>query len=930
MIALVPPERFSWCALLGGRFNPRSRGQAGYVLGVVLAAMAVGLLLITALLSLSFATHRAAIAQQRLAAEQRAVDGALETSLTRVRAGYNASAQLDPCAPFLAATPELDQIEFDAGTTATHDDTTVRVDCDEVLGSGAGSAETVQLVGDDYAEVPGWDRWTDWTAWNWSSALDPPVVPPGAALSPTLLHNGEEALRFNGNMAVRSGAAALLEAPDAEGAIDVRGSYQQGAAGHPGTGLQCGMLSPVFADGDAARTAVVDDDAQPECGGAASGLTATGVARGPTGDPPTSVPAGCPGGTFTFGPGDYGPAETSALNALFSLSCSTVYNFSAGEYWFDVSGGDHALVFDDASSAFVFGDLSGSGPDAACDPTAAAPTSVVLSGRTTIEHLAGNVSICAGSSGGDALVQSQVLPSGIAFPTTPVSGTHCFRLPCLSADKHADFTSVADVLAPASGGASAVGTADCVPVVVSSCKLSFSVDLAAASDTSMDSLELAWTSSESPNAHVSNRTVAVRITKGSTTLCYVPPQAAGRTTGFMTTLDLSSCAGIKDQPESVLDGAKMTVAFTYPNYWGGEQIKLTLRGLHMRLNAKEVDATAASSEATPAVPAPGVAWPNADPGVLTGDGSGSTYADPGPCGQGLDPPWICDRASNESVSLQPLSIAQFDVAGAGFDPNEDIISSLALAVDNVGGDNQIAAPSGAGVRGETWVQLTWATGSCTVERQQIQTYTRSSRTYFIDIIGAADSDCAVLAGQPMSLLEGATLKLSIRPERGMWIAGNPRYTSGLALPSFDHLRLVATSDVSRSFSRATITNDVASNTRFRVHGDVTMPRTSIDVRWTGTVDTDPIVEGSLQAHSLGSIADTGAGVGIVCCGPGSREVQIVAEIADGGGTWIPRGVARAVLTKDPDGALAAADVTGWQFCSGASCPTSGGGLGPPP
>lgn len=911
------------------QFGRGVRNESGYVLGVVLAAMTVGLLLITALLSLSFATHRAATVQQRLAAEQRAVDGALETSLTRVRASYNTSGQFDPCAPFAGDIPELDEIAFDSGTDDLGDDSTARVDCGEVLGNGSEANGTVRLVGEDYSEVPGGENWT---GWDWAAALDGSVAAPDGAVAPTLVHNADEPLRFNGSVAVRSGTAALLNETGAAGALDIRGSYLQGAAGYPGTGSQCGMLSSAFTDGDASRTAVIDNDATPACGdSAAATMDETVVVDGPTrAEPTVPVPTSCPGGTFTFDPGDYNSTRTAALNSLFSQDCSTLYYFEPGVYWFDVGGPDNALVFDDATSAFVFGTVKGSGSTATCDPTAASGAKVILSARSTIEHLAGNVSICADSGEGAALVQSQVQPSDILL-ANPVSGTHCVSIICFGSGKRADFTPVADVLELASSTAGAVAKVDCFPWNTP-CSLRFSVDMATASDQVMDHVEVLWTSSESPNAHFSNRTVSVQIALADGSSCTVPHQPAGRTTGFMTAVDLTAgCSALVGAPQSVLDGATMTLVFRYPDFIGGEQIKLNLRGLDMRVNAHEVNATQASSESTPAVPAPAVAWPGADPAVLSGDGTGTTYADPGPCGELLDPDWICNRASAESVTLQPLTVGQFDVEAAGLDPEVDTISSLSLAIDNVGGDNQISAPSGGGVRGETWVELTWTGGSCAVERQTINTYTRSERTYYIDILGSEDSDCGVLAGQPMSVLEGASVRLSMRPERGMWIGGSPRYSSGLALPKLDHVRLTASSDVTDTFRRARVTTDVGNNTRFRVHGDVIVPHMSLDVRWDGTVDTDPIVDGSLQAHSLGSTAADGAAVGLVCCGTGAREVQIVAELADEGGNWVPRGMARAVLAKDPAEPLAAATVTGWQFCKGAGCSLgSGGGLGPPP
>ena len=261
----------------------RSRGQSGYVLGVVLAAMTVGLLLITALLSLSFATHRAALVQQEIARQQRAADGALETAVQRTRVGFNTAASADPCA-FAGPTREVDSVSFDWGTDTTSDDLSMVVYCDEVLGNDPSATGTVTLVGDDYTQAPLADA-LEWEGWDWPAALGTEAAP-DASLSPTLVHSGEEPLLFNGSVAVRSGAAGLLssENPPEPGAVSVSGEYRQGAVGHLGSATEpCGMLrfdnaEPTGAV-DLARTAVVDSDLVPGCGdsGVADGIVPTPV-----------------------------------------------------------------------------------------------------------------------------------------------------------------------------------------------------------------------------------------------------------------------------------------------------------------------------------------------------------------------------------------------------------------------------------------------------------------------------------------------------------------------------------------------------------------------------------------------------------------------------------------------------------------------------
>lgn len=916
------------------RARAAQRGQSGFVLGVVLAAMTVGLLLITALLSLSFATHRAAIAQQEAAREQRAADGALETGVTRTRAGFNASTTTDPCA-FVGASNEVDTIDFDWDTASTNDDVSMELHCDEVVGNQQVSAGTVRIVGDEYTHgtLPGA---YDWQSWPWADVLGA-EAPPDSSLSPTLVHKGGEPLLFNGGVAVRKGAAGFIDTADPleeAGAVAVAGDYLQGDTGHLGTAAeQCGMLElgNTELDGSVAldRTSVVDADADPDCVETKDGdpisdsIVPTEVDPVPTGTAQTV--GGCAGGTVqTFQPGIYDSTATQALNALFDGSSCTgkVFHFAPGDYWFNAGGSEKTLEFADQSSAFVFGTLeaSGSPTTATCTrDVAGGGVKVVLAGRSTLRHTGGNVSICGNPGAAHTLVQSKAVPPGITLdPSTVASGTHCNSAGC----SELDFENVGNVLAAPSGGNDATADVDCQPES-SRCDLEFSVQLEADGTDQIDDLRLMWTSSEVPPAHGSNnRRVRVILADNSGTVICDEDIRAGRTPGFISDVDLSGCAG--GLTEADLDGANLLVRFSYlaGTYSStiGEMIVLSVRGLEMLVNASEVDASDATGDWSQWRDNSNV--PGVLPGVLA---PGGAWARPmvGDCGSSAGLPNEFCRYTVAEIQPQVINLTDFQFTGAGFEP-EDEIDRLLLAVDNRNGDSLVAAPNGNDHRGRTSVTISLEDGfTCTVGMQDYNTFTRSENTYYIDL---ARSPCDSLVSQQASALDGADIEFSMTPERGIWIGNVPFWDLGLKLPFVDHVRLTATTRSENDFSRALVTIDTANNNNFRVHGNVVLPRTSLNIHWTGDVDVEPIVHGNMEVDSLGSSADAGASVGIVCCGDGQRESRIIAAIEDPS-TPVEdriRGIARASYTRT-DGDLADATVTGWQFCGGGGCvlpPTS--------
>lgn len=920
----------------------RAMGQGGYVLGVVLAAMTVGLLLITALLSLSFATHRAAIAQQQLAREQRAADGGLETALSRIRVAANAGGG-DVCDPLADPDPEVGEIGFDSGTGGTADDVTVQLDCEEVLGNAPGSSQgSVAVVGDDYSAVPG----LAWGGWPWAGALGSTAVPDPADLKPTLVHHADQPLLINGSVAVRKGSAPLLAATGDTGAIDVSGSYVQGDPGYPGSGTDCGMLDLGSGlDGDLTRTAIIDDDTTPTCGDNAgdastANMGPTRITDGPTGTPGT-VPT-CPGAasaTVAITPGDYTGAALESLNGLFDGSCTgKLFHFEPGEYWFAGTNSGDALAFDDAGSAFVFGTVKGSGPTASCDPAAALGVRVVLSGETTIDHRAGNVSICADGGDGDAIVQSEISPGGISL-LNPTTTTHRLYwassywvmgpdFPTVAGVNPGDPPkhSVAYVTADAQGSQDAMAAVNCGNrwwEPWRNCELDFSVTMSAEGDRPIEDLKVAWTSSETPPAHGSKRGVKVDITGGPNP-CNKNVTDAGRTPGFVTAVDLTDC--FAGQPQSALDGAVMKVTFYYrPPYVAlgdAETIRLYVRGLNMILNSETVQATTASSPSN-------AQWTN-PANVVTDDAAAATHpeGDCYPFVLGTFNTDICNRTDADTAD-NDLQIGPFSLP-PGLSAT-DQLDRLLLAIDTSGGDNGVAngrVKSGV-ILGKTRVHIEWPGGSCDVPADDLNTYTRSANTYLIDLVSGA-TECSALK-QNASVLTQATVRLRMNAEKGSWFGATPMPNVGLQLPKLRYVRLVATTNSTSAVHRGHITSD-GPGTKFRVHGDMVLPRISLDVHWNGPNDTEPIVAGStMQVHSIGSSADDDGTVGLLCCGAGQREARIVASIENDDGTWVPRGVARAAVRPNSAEPLADAVVTGWQLCGRGGCVLPEGGvLGPPP
>ena len=103
------------------RGEPRTRGQGGFALLVVIAAIGVATLLIGALFGLMFTTMEVTKAEERDARENRAADAAIETAINKLRTGT-----CDETVPI------VDDMGFTQDSASTEDDVQVDVSCTSV------------------------------------------------------------------------------------------------------------------------------------------------------------------------------------------------------------------------------------------------------------------------------------------------------------------------------------------------------------------------------------------------------------------------------------------------------------------------------------------------------------------------------------------------------------------------------------------------------------------------------------------------------------------------------------------------------------------------------------------------------------------------------------------------------------------------------
>lgn len=403
----------------------RARSEAGGVLLLTLAAIAMFGVVVVALLGLTLTGARVGSNTTAELRRQRAVDGALEVGVNRLKTSPGAVlGRPGNCAPLEGQTVTVD------GVTSTLRCAPEPSTTPEVAGPGGVALTTLGGFTGTLDDVV-------------DNRLDPLISGLASGLGawfrsqfaegPGLAHFGQDALRIAGDVRVRNGAFGyrFTGNPNVAGpspAFDITGSYSQGQCGPIGcldfslfgipilTSPACGLLVPNVVPGQefgsglsatgglncnlGSANALFADPAP----SAPAAWSATALRSGP------ALPAECPkvGNVVTIQPGAYGVMATRVLNQWFGPgNCDDVtFWFPPGDYSFDSAGlwgGErNTLMLADPTARWVFGAPRGwSAPGGAsaanfpgaCD-TSAQGVSITLTVRTSIKHRAGLVAAC--------------------------------------------------------------------------------------------------------------------------------------------------------------------------------------------------------------------------------------------------------------------------------------------------------------------------------------------------------------------------------------------------------------------------------------------------------------------------------------------------------------------------------------------------------
>lgn len=855
------------------------RGQRGFALLTVLAVIAVTAVVFGALLGLMLLTIKITSNHQKIERERRAADGAVVATLNHLRLGTPGAG----CGEVPGTLPGY-ALEFDLPAASDTVEVTCRAGVDE-LGEPAGE---VKIVGDRYS-----GELTDWrSAWPWAQVSGGALAALGAGgVEPSLVHTGPEPLRFNGHVNTKTGAAALRVPTDGTPAIEVRGQYRQGAPGLGAAGTDCGLLgqpgSPMFIDTVADRS----------CGDPSllSDANPADYAIDPT---VPALPAvggdGCPAGpVVTFAPGRYDRHAVATLNRWFDGSCrNRTFHFPSGIYWFDASdptmpaGDRNALVIDDDTSAFVFGQPRGwdastgatpaDFPDA-CDAsvTSAAPGgSIVLSGRTSLQHRGGRLAVCP-----------YVSPEGRPYPailqqrTIPTAIT-------VSAGAEKDFKPAANLVSGDAGRpTNAVSTGCTVGGGQTSCTSTRTFEIllgTSGGPEPLRSLRISVVGDEPnyPVSAVQKRTMRFTVQAADSTTCESAAFDGAPLNGNETSFDLlsGSCAGAGLTAEK-LDGATVTAKIQYQyklpfclSLWGCPiERPQTVVIWDVRAVADPWTASASSV-------ADSSGWRNAA-NALDDDASGNVTVRL-PCGE-------------DSCLTSPEALAggnSFTLAGVALgdpvDPGDEI-DSLGVVIKQQGPQvgNVFGIEFGSLVlRGTTEVGIELADGTvCSKRFEGVQN--RVGATYYpLMINGSSQCDSGLVPGQSTaSLLDGASLSVKVTLD----CYGEEYGLCGVVRPvPIQYVGLVATSnsykgDVTRSALTIDSTDGGAGSSA-NFFGAGHMPNSSLDLYWNGAPSGATLFGGELQLSSLGSRMLPDARADIVCCtrpDTSAYEVRLTAHVA---------------------------------------------------
>ena len=875
-----------WAPGAALRRRPQAQDQRGMVLAFVMGTIALTSVLVVALLGLVLTSARVADEQARLALEARAADGALEVAVETIAARTG-----DPCDGV-----QLDPIAFE----------------------GRGSPVDVEVTcllsvppTDPQADLPGPDVEVVGTG-GYTGSLPAPTV--AGVGDPTLVWDGEDQpLRFNADVRVNGGAAPVRR--NGNPAIEIAGQYTQRQPFNGGCG-------PLATEGP---HQIRDFSGEPACGPEVNAVSAQ-VAEPSLGPGSSGLPR-C-GELVTVAAGRWTRDQVEAFNDAVGPACSapTTVVLAPGVHVVDVydrsdgrtGDGQFILQIANPNAQVIGGEPSGRPFPRACRTDTDGVT-IQLSGRSAFRHTDGRVALCPRWQG--------TAPLPVIEQTDRLSGP-----PQLVGVSAAGFANPERL---GRRGDLAEGELRCYLLQQECSTPSFTTRWSVPGTSLLRSAALLFDQQQTPEFILGGRQspwsyheepirAGLSVT-GAAGSCDTGLQPIGRSFGGRTALNLLSgtCVDVL-RSESDLDGASVTVTFSFPAPTF-TTVRLGIGDVRLELNAHRVDATAAS----------GPAWDSPD-GALGPGGAAATVSQPSaecptlfgiPC-----PPSTWETFQSNPIRGQEYPLVLFDLGlPTGTQPS-DPVSDVHVRMRARPADPNVVTDPADG----TLVRFAFRTADgreCATSTEPVHHRSQVQSTAELRYDLLADGDCAEVL-RTFGDLDGGSLTATFRTgctgvsqwwgvERPSRNPGDPSQCRSVKVPVVDDLGLVARSDVVRNrppsstITVRTTPGGSGPGASFDVFGPVLLPRTDLEVNWSGGHFARPLFGGRLQVHGLGSRQVDGASVGVVCCNPYEGTGVLEARI-DG----VTR--ARAVVRVDAtaEGSAAAprrVAILDWQLCGRSGC-----------
>ncbi|KLR61427.1 hypothetical protein IMCC26207_108268 [Actinobacteria bacterium IMCC26207] len=934
MAAAVDQSHSSSCG------RPDKREQHGFVLLAVLASIALTSVVIAALLAMMLTTIKITENQEEAARQARAADGAVTAAINQLR--LNQTNPVNACLPGVPSVAD-GGLSLPFESSGRNDIATVT--CSSAADELGESAGDIKFSGSEYTgSYP-------WKSWPWAS-LQPSVN----TAQPTLVHLGGQALQFNGSVSSKGGAAPLRNDPDGTPALDVRGTYVQGAEGIGavgGPGGSCGAL-----DGVAAVAATtVRASAGANCGDPVlvpvSVTQDYAIDESVPSSPDLSALAGCPAtAVITFAPGKYDQKAVATLNKWFGRGPAACRNktfyFPYGRYWFDantvIAGApetnQHALIFDNPSSTFVFGKANGwqpagAGATAANFPQACDPSipgaSIILSARTEFRHLAGRLAVCPYQSGSGAtaapypaLLQQTTVPTKV----TSVSAT----------SPAGDFANPQNLLAGPSAVPAAAASFTCSfaagypqGTTCTSTK-KFTVTLSSQMSGDIGSASLNVTGNETNNnvTGVQSRTAALSVTLADGRTCSVPAAAGAPDKSRIATYELlaGSCKALITTGEQ-LDAAQVQVSYAY------KYARVCPLNICSAATLSAAQAQALSIWSVQVVANPWVGSAAAVAATPAGDWVTvqnarvndtettrlSTLCMPNP---------VCAGRPEQSFtrSFQMDNFGDFvgGISGGSVSVSDSQLESLGVVIKQSG--TQAQGINLSTLPGQTELMLTLNDAVNPADRtvctRSFTGVANQSGDNYFPLISEGESSCGGVqltsAQKVASVLFGASLKVAYRLDCAI-PSGPPNYQCTYFQPvGIQYVGLVATSD---SYSGPVLRSELTVDSAGVVSGGTTggpasanffgsayLKNVALDLHWNGQASGASLFGGELQLNSLGSLMAPTATADVVCCTAPETNIRKVRVTASVGG----EAKLSAVVALNRDAPTAVPVVLEWTVC----------------